>query len=82
MTKEQFINTVNSLRKANKGKWYFLSATVEDQKYIEVKGFDTWLQVYRVNGINYSGLMDISVKDFLKTLDRPFNDLPIIEVTK
>lgn len=66
---EQFVDTVNNLRKTNKDKWYTFSGTVND-KAVEIKGFNTWLQIFRVNGIKLNAICDIPVKKFLDELRR------------
>lgn len=53
------------------GSWYTFSGEVDGKK-IMLKGYKTWLQIYRVDGLNYGGMMDISVKDFNQILERPF----------
>ena len=59
---------INDIRKNNKDKWYFLRLE-EEGRTIEVKGFNTWLQILRVNGVNKPSGMDISVKQFNEHLD-------------
>lgn len=70
MKTNDFVKTVNSLRLANKNKWYFLNGTVNGCNF-EIKGFGTWLQVIKVNDINCANCMDQSVAEFknhLKTV--------------
>jgi len=74
MTKTEFINTVNKTRLDNKNKWYYHSDIVEG-KTIALKGFGTWLQVFLVDGVNYSNSMDVSVKQFKLDLSRPFDEV-------
>jgi len=40
---------VNDLRLANKGKWFYFSGMVEG-KEVKIKCYNTWLQIFRVNG--------------------------------
>ena len=63
MTKEDFIKELNSTRKANKNKWYSLM-TIVDKKVVRIKGYGTWLQVFTIDGIDYSNTMEQSVKEF------------------
>ena len=64
MTKQELITHLNMLRKTYKNNWFTFTGTYED-KSIEVKCYNTWLQIVRVNGLNVSNsLMDISVKQF------------------
>ena len=56
----EIIKIVNKLRLDNKGAWY--SYNTSD---IKIKGFDTWLQIFKVGGIDHAGAgMDQSVKNF------------------
>ena len=52
--------------------WYYFTGTVEG-KEIELKGYKTWLQIYRVNGIRYGNCADETVKQFNAELIKPFN---------
>ena len=61
------METINQLRKDNKGKWYTFQGIING-KEVEVKGYDTWLQIFKVNGISNSSNMDISVKDYKQVL--------------
>jgi len=61
--------SINEARKNNKNKWYALRLE-QDGKTVEVKGYNTWLQILRVNGINEPSRMDISVKEFNNHLDK------------
>ena len=53
------------------GKWYPFVGEVEGQS-VQVKGYKTWLQTYRVTGLDYSNCMDCSVKQFNDDLEAPF----------
>lgn len=61
---------INDLRKMNKDKWYFITLMDSKDNLIEVKGYNTWLQILRINGINHASPMDISVKAFLEHIER------------
>lgn len=71
MNLQSFIAHVNTLRKTDKNKWYFFVGEVEG-KYIELKGYNTWLQIYRVDGVQYGNNGDRKVADYLKDLALPF----------
>jgi hypothetical protein len=63
-----FIKTIDELRKNNKQKWYFWSGQVAGKEVV-IKGYETWLQIFRIDGLNYPSSMDIKVsvfKDHLK----------------
>lgn len=66
---DTFVKYINKIRLDNKNKWYFYTGFFNGL-YIEIKGFNTWLQIYRIEGINYPGIMDISVKEFKNTLKK------------
>lgn len=60
---ENLMEEINKKRLESKGKWYYFSTEINGKK-IEIKAFKTWLQIFRIDGKNYSGLMGISVNDF------------------
>ena len=62
-----FIKDVNALRLSNVNKWHFID-TVVNNKIVKIKLFNTYLQVYTVDGVRYGGLMDTSIKDFKSEL--------------
>lgn len=63
----EFVKTVNTLRLQNKGKWYVWQGTVNN-KVVQIKGFNTWLQIFRIDGLSVPTCSDISVTDFKKLL--------------
>ena len=63
---ESFIKDINKMRLANKNKWFLFQGVV-NFKTVQVKCYNAWLQIYKVN---YAGLMDINVKDFKEALRR------------
>lgn len=67
MNTEQFVKEVNSLRLATKNKWYMNEYNVNG-KHVRIKGYNTWLQIFTVDGINQNTVMDISVTEFKNTL--------------
>jgi len=72
MTFDEFKIEINSLRKNKKNAWYFWNGDVEG-KTVQLKGYGTWLQIYKVDGISYGGAMDINVSAFNKELEQPFS---------
>ena len=62
-----FLKTINSLRLQNKGKWYVWQGTVNN-KTVQLKGFNTWLQLFIVDGLQCGNCADRSVKDFKNDL--------------
>lgn len=59
---------INKLRLANKGKWYTWSGVVEG-KSVEIKAHGTWLQIFRVNGLNHANCGDRKVGQFKEDLE-------------
>ena len=64
MDKLTIIKVLNDTRKANKGRWYSGCIVDDAGRSIEYKGYNTWLQIFRIDGVTHSSLMDISVKQF------------------
>jgi len=69
MNEENFIKTINNLRIENKNKWYFWEGIVNN-KNVQIKGFKTWLQIFKIDGISINCPMDISVKAFKDILNK------------
>jgi len=68
MTKVELIKHLNKLRKDNKNNWVFYDI-ICDGKNIEYKSYNTWIQYIKIDGLKFSGLMDITVKQFLDFLN-------------
>lgn len=60
---QDFIKTIQGLRLDHKNKWYTWQGVV-NEKTVQIKGFGTWLQVFKVEGLHVPTCSDISVKDF------------------
>ena len=71
MEVKQFVDTVNKLRLANRGKWYWFNDTV-DGKAVRIKAFGTWMQIYDVDGVKCANCMERSVAEFKTDLKSPF----------
>ena len=69
ITSTDFLLMINDLRKT--GTWYTAIETVEG-KQIRLKGYKTWLQIYKVDGVDYSNLSDQSVIQFMLDILVPF----------
>ena len=63
MTNQEFIKHANNLRLASKGNWYQFTGIV-DGKHVCIKGYSTFLQIFRVDGIQQNCTMDNSVGNF------------------
>jgi hypothetical protein len=72
ITAEEFVHLINTTRKGNKDHWYAFVGCVAG-KQVSVKGYNTWLQRYVVDGLQQNTVGDISVKEFVQTLTRAFN---------
>ena len=66
---DNIIKDINKLRKNTSNGWYIYH---NHDFNMYIKGYKTWLQIFRINGIDYGHVMDISVKDFNSYL---FNSL-------
>ena len=71
MEVKQFVDRVNNLRFANRGKWYWFNGTVGG-KAVRIKAFGTWMQIYDVDGVDYANCMERSVAEFKSDLKSPF----------
>lgn len=67
MVTEKFIRIVNDLRRANKNQWFTATFSVNG-KDIQIKCFNTYAQILRVDGINHGGQLDLSVREFEEML--------------
>lgn len=67
-----FVKEINALRLQNKGNWYTWKGVVNN-KQVVLKGYATWLQVFKVDNLTIPTVSDISVKDFKATLSNAVN---------
>lgn len=70
----EFVTLVNKTRLLNKNSWYVLTGTINGKK-IEIKGFKTWLQIFRINGIDNSNCPDQKISRFKEYLTSTFNNV-------
>ena len=75
MEVKQFVDAVNNLRLANRGKWYWFNDTVGG-KAVRIKAFGTWMQIYDVDDVDYANCMERSVAEFKSDLKSPFEGKP------
>ena len=68
---ENFIKTINKLRLNNKNGWYYFNEIVNG-KDIKIKGYNTWLQILKIDDISFPTTMNNSVKDFKKELSTAY----------
>ena len=64
---ETAITRINKLRRFNVGRWYYFEGNVEG-KQVAIKGYGTWLQVFKVEGADVSNTPDGKVSEFLTHL--------------
>lgn len=58
---EEFVKELNKERLVNKGKWIYYVGHVSG-KHVELKSYDcSYLQIFRVDGLNDVPCMDTSV---------------------
>lgn len=67
MRTEEFVKEVNTLRLSNKGQWYTWQGIVNG-KEVAIKGYNTWLQIFRINGLSCWSPMEQSIRDFKELL--------------
>ena len=57
------VDLINKLRLENKGKWYFFDDIINignKKIHVKLKGIDTWLQIFKIDGIQHFSGMDIA----------------------
>lgn len=72
--KQAFVEYINNLRESSKGKWYYSVGNVCGRPYA-VKGFELWLQVYRVDNLHVPTVDGLNVKQFKEQLLNGVKDL-------
>lgn len=71
MSIADFIKTINAQRLQT--KWYSFVGVV-GKKTIQIKGYGTWLQRFKVDGIEYGNCGDRTVRQFKDDLLAPFDN--------
>lgn len=64
-----FVKHINGMR-LKKG-WYCFEGVVCG-KDVQIKGYNTWLQVFRIDGVNHANCSDRKVGEFKNDLSMPF----------
>lgn len=72
--KAGFVEHINNLRKASEGQWYTSVGKVCGRPYA-IKGFELWLQVYRVDNIHVNTVDGLNVKQYKDQLLSGVKDL-------
>lgn len=78
MNVQEFTKVINRLRRDNKNSWYHWRGTVQGID-VALKGYRTWLQMFKVARFDCGGCADISVKKFVETLEAPFSNALLLE---
>ena len=61
---DTFVKDLNLLRRKSTYEWYIWTGYVQGL-YVEIKAYDTWLQIFKVDGVNHSTpSAKRTVKDF------------------
>ena len=68
---EELVKTINNKRLENKNNWYVFISPLSLYD-IQIKGYNTWLQVFKIKGIDYASTMGMNVKEYKEWL---FNSL-------
>ncbi len=66
MSKEKAINLmefINRKRLNSKNAWFYMDEVFEGIS-IRFNGYNTSIQIFHMNGLDYGGLWDLSVKDW------------------
>lgn len=71
---QDFKKEINAKRIKRKDNWYTWTGHVLGMR-VELKAYNTWLQRYTVDGIEYGGMADKSVAYFNNVLEEPFEGM-------
>lgn len=71
ITKSEFFNTLNKVRRANPNTWLQGQVWVENQ-YVQFKLYKTWFQRYQVGDVHWDNTSNRKVKEFQTDLQAPF----------
>ena len=64
---EELVKTINNKRLENKNNWYVFLSPLSSYD-IQIKGYNTWLQVFKIKGIDYASSMGMNVKEYKEWL--------------
>ena len=65
---EQFSKEINKLRRGAKNGALYGGTWIVDGKQVSISAHDTWLKVFKVDGVQHAGAMAQSVKQFNEEL--------------
>lgn len=67
MNEQEFLKEVLALRKQSKRGWY-AGTWLVNGKEVQIKGYNTWLQIFRVDGLTIPTSMGQNVGQMRETL--------------
>lgn len=66
------VKFINKIRLSKKNKWYYIDLNYNGKIY-QIKAYNTWLQIFRSNNVNYGNCMDSGISAYknhiLETLE-------------
>jgi len=69
----EIVKEINQIRKDNKNKWYYFTKSYKYNERIidiKIKGYNTWLQILDINGINHNSNMEISITEYKMNIEQ------------
>ena len=57
------VKFINKLRLIKKNKWYYIDLNFNGTIY-QIKGYNTWLQIFRSNKGNFANCMDSGISAY------------------
>lgn len=67
MSTDEFIKEVNATRLGNKNRWFMWYGVVNGHD-IEIKCYNTYLQIFNIDGMRAGGGMDMTIAQFKQVL--------------
>lgn len=69
ITATEFTELANKARLANRDKWVFINSILSDGRDVQYKAYNTYIQILKIDGVNYAQGMDERVAAFKTTLE-------------
>lgn len=69
ITATEFIKLANESRLSYKNKWVFINSILSDGRDVQYKAYNTYIQILKIDGVNYAQGMDERVAAFKNTLE-------------
>lgn len=64
----EFATVANRERLANKNKWVWIDAVLDDGRAIQYKAYNTYIQIFRIDGISHTPAMGLTATQFKQHL--------------